>query len=277
MDCVAMGHSEPASGVSWLPTSRSGRAPERYATAEARRRLISLDVTLRVIGAGLPRTGTRSLKAALERLLGGSCYHMAELRVEHAGAWRDAIDGRTPDWDEVLAGYMAAVDWPASWMWRELADAFPEAVVLLSHRDSAATWYTSVENTVMQPMVRIAKFADPQHVAAGEEWRPQWRDAKPEHLVALGELFSRLASRIAGDRGTAMAFYESHLAEVRATIPSRRLLEWQPTDGWEPLCAALDLPVPDEPFPHENSTEVSKALAAEAMGLVELGAAEPRF
>jgi hypothetical protein len=225
-------------------------------------------MALRVVGAGLPRTGTASLKAGLERLLGGSCYHMVELlmeHVEHAGTWRDAIDGQPPDWPRFLAGYTAAVDWPASWTWRELADAFPDAVVLLSQRDSAETWYRSVEGTVLQSMHRIAKYADPDQVPPSERRPAQWADASPEQLVALGQLFTRLGRVLSGDRDMIMAYYQRHLAEVRATIPPGRLLEWQPTAGWEPLCAALDVPIPDEPFPHENSSEVFKARVAQAM------------
>ncbi|PZS35945.1 MAG: sulfotransferase family protein [Pseudonocardiales bacterium] len=185
--------------------------------------------------------------------------------VEHAGTWRDAIDGRAPDWDQFLAGYTAAVDWPASWTWRELADAFPDAVVLLSSRASAETWYRSVEGTVLQSIGRIAKYADPAQIPPSESRPSQWADASSEHLVALGEVFTRMGSRLSGDRDTVMASYERHLAEVRATIPPGRLLDWQPTDGWEPLCAALDVPVPDEPFPHENSSEVFRARIAQAM------------
>src|SRR5439155_9959701 len=103
-------------------------------------------VTLRVVGAGLGRTGTGSLKLALERLLGGPSYHMREVfgRPEHVPVWHAAVNGEVPDWDDFLADYVAAVDWPASSFWPELSEAFPEAVVLLSVRDPHA-WFASVE------------------------------------------------------------------------------------------------------------------------------------
>ena len=97
-------------------------------------------MTLRVVGAGLGRTGTLSLKVALERLLGAPCYHMSEVfaHPEHVGAWRDAARGRPPDWSALFAGYRAAVDWPAAAFWPELSAAFPDAIVVLSVRDPDA-------------------------------------------------------------------------------------------------------------------------------------------
>src|SRR5690349_13474611 len=108
---------------------------------------------LRVIGAGFPRTGTLSLKPALERLLGAPCYHGTELahHLAHVPAWRDAIAGRPPVWETFLSGYAATADWPASMCWRELADAYPHALVLLSVRDSAATWWKSFDATRSRP------------------------------------------------------------------------------------------------------------------------------
>src|SRR5690349_5268057 len=99
-------------------------------------------MTVRVVGAGLGRTGTTSLKVALEDLLGGPCYHMLAVR-ERAGdpdAWGDAYDGRLPDWRAFFDGYAAVVDWPAAPFWREISEAFPDAVILLSTRDADDWW-----------------------------------------------------------------------------------------------------------------------------------------
>src|SRR5690242_13736078 len=106
---------------------------------------------MRVLGAGLPRTGTTSLSAALQVVLGGRCYHMHEVfkHLEHVPAWRAATDGQPPDWHEFFRGYTAAVDWPASAFWRELMTAFPNAVVVLSVRADAETWWQSVAATVL--------------------------------------------------------------------------------------------------------------------------------
>jgi hypothetical protein len=194
---------------------------------------------LRVVGAGLPRTGTKSLKQALELLLGGRCYHMTELfqHPEDVPAWRAAIGGEEIDWSAFPPGSVAAVDWPASAFWRELADAHPEAVIVLSTRESAAQWWESCDATIF-PVLR--KTAYPEY----EEWL-----AMSKALVAreLGDPWD--------DPAAAQAFYEKHNAAVRRDAPADRLLEWRASDGWAPLCRALDLPVPDEPFPHTNTRQ----------------------
>ena len=112
---------------------------------------------LRVVGAGLGRTGTHSLKIALEKLLGGTCYHMVELfpRPEHIPLWHGAIKGDVqPDWDSMLEGFTASVDWPAAAVWDQLHQAFPESVVLLSVRDDAEAWWKSFSETILQVMQR---------------------------------------------------------------------------------------------------------------------------
>ncbi|MCK2218520.1 sulfotransferase family protein [Actinomadura sp. ATCC 31491] len=210
-------------------------------------------MALRVVGAGLPRTGTTSLQAALTRLLGAPCYHMQEVfgRPDDAAVWRDACEGALPDWDGFLGGYAAGVDWPVSWFWRELSAAYPDALVLLSRRESAERWYRSMDRTVLEGARRLtrggASAAPPQMLA----------HVTPEQGRALRDMIRALFGGAFGDPDDpdqVIAAYERHLDEVRATVPAHRLLEWQPADGWEPLCAALGVPVPDEPFPHENTT-----------------------
>ena len=205
-------------------------------------------VTLRVIGAGLPRTGTRSLKTALELLLGQPCHHMHDFfgRPERADLWREAFRGRA-EWDRLLEGYAAGLDTPVCAFWRELAWAHPDAIVLLSHRASAETWWRSVDATVLA-QARLAR--DPGHPP---RWLADAGDAEREAVAAVfGWLETTLGSLDDVDRATAA--YDAWLADVRTTVPPARLVEWQPGDGWEPLCTALGLPVPDAPFPHENST-----------------------
>lgn len=192
---------------------------------------------LRVVGAGLPRTGTRSLKNALELLLGERCYHMSEVfqHPEDIPAWRAAIRGEETDWSSFPPDCVAAVDWPASAFWRELSTAHPEAVIVLSTRESAAQWWESADATIW-PVLRKESYPD------YADWF---------------ELGKELPVREIGvdwdDRAVAEAFYERHNERVRAEAPADRLLDWRAADGWEPLCAALDLPVPDDPFPHVNT------------------------
>jgi hypothetical protein len=192
---------------------------------------------LRVVGAGLPRTATKSLKEALELLLGGRCYHMAEVfqHLEDVPAWRAAIRGEEIDWRSFPPDSVAAVDWPASAFWRDLADANPDAVIVLSTRESAAQWWESADATIF-PVLR--KDSYPEH----EDW---WAMAKELMAREIGEQWD--------DRAVAEAYYERHNAEVRRHAPADRLLEWRATDGWGPLCAALGAPVPDAPFPHTNT------------------------
>lgn len=194
-------------------------------------------MALRVVGAGLPRTGTASLKEALEMLLGGKCHHMRELPghpFELGEGWSQALTGQAPNWDRLFAGYIATVDWPASQFWRELSIAYPDALVLLSARDSAETWWQSADATIL-PVARRALA-------------PDWRGGRD--LVTLLEKFAGTTQW--DDSATLMTAYERHNTAVRATIPPSRLLEWRPEDGWAPICHALGVPIPNQPFPWTN-------------------------
>jgi hypothetical protein len=193
---------------------------------------------LRIVGAGLPRTATScSLRLALEQLLGGRCYHMSVLPghpFDLGIGWNRALAGDVPDWDELFDGYGAAVDWPASLFWRELSAAYPDALVLLSVRDSAEEWWHSADETIL-PYARMSLA-------------PDWSEGRG--FLDLLERFTGTAQW--DDAVTMMAPYERHNAEVRRVVPPERLLEWRATDGWQPICDALGLPVPDLPFPWVN-------------------------
>jgi hypothetical protein len=198
---------------------------------------------LQVIGAGLGRTGTTSLKLALEELLGGRCYHMLEVR-ERPGdpeAWGDAYEGQLPDWHAFFDGYEATVDWPAAPFWREMSEAFPEAPIILSVRDVDA-WWRSASNTIF---IAVATYFAP--------------DAPADGWTRMGR--GMMSAFTAGwqDEVAAKAAYLAYNDHVRATAPADRLVEWHPSDGWEPLCAALGLVVPQHPFPHVNTTAEARA------------------
>lgn len=191
-------------------------------------------MSLRVIGAGLGRTGTASLKVALARLLGGPCYHMIDVfeHPEHVPCWHAAARGDMPDWDALFEGYTAAVDWPASAFWPELAAAYPDALILLSTR-SAESWWESASATIFAVQGRV----------------PDARSAM------IADVFATRFTSQYTDRDAAIAAFHAHNADVRARAPRERLLEWTAKDGWEPLCEALGLPVPSEPFPRVNTRE----------------------
>jgi hypothetical protein len=208
-------------------------------------------MALRVVGAGVGRTGTLSLKTALERLLGGRCYHMLETfdRPDDLPVWEAAVNGTQPDWPAFLSDFDATVDWPASAFWPEMAEAFPDAIVLLSTRSSTDAWWNSAHNTIFDVMRGERPPADG---AIGEVHRAQ---ASMVHAM-----FEVRFTKDVQDEAAAKAAYEAHNAAVRAGVDRARLVDWQPGDGWEPICAALDLPVPAEPFPHANSTADFRAM-----------------
>jgi hypothetical protein len=200
-------------------------------------------MTLRVIGAGLGRTGTHSLKLALEQLLGGPCYHMVEVfgHPEHVPLWHAAMLDTPVDWDTVFDGYIATVDWPGGGVWRSISEHYPDALVLLSTRRSADEWWTSASNTIFPGMHRVGESHDAWHAMAMDMVKrltPDW-----------------------GDPDACKAAYERHNAAVRAEVPPEKLIDWQPHDGWAPLCDAFGVPVPDEPFPLTNTTEQFRQMA----------------
>jgi len=193
-------------------------------------------MTLRVVGAGVGRTGTNSLKLALELLLDGSTHHMYEIFAEptQIPLWTAAIEGEDVDWDELTAGYVAQVDWPGASFWPELAAANPDALVILSVRD-AESWYTSASNTIFQV----------------------FDNAPPEMLPWFEAMRTLLSERFCtefDDRDAMIDAYLRHNDEVRAGVDPERLLEWTASEGWEPLCDRLGVDVPTEPFPHTNDT-----------------------
>lgn len=199
---------------------------------------------LKVVGAGLGRTGTHSLKIALEQLLGGTCYHMVEVfpRPEHVPLWHAAILGEQPDWEEMLQGFTATVDWPAAAVWADLHRAFPDSVVLLSLRDDPAAWWRSFSQTILEVMQRGPAQPDDQWYAMSVD---MLRRFTPDYA----------------DEGAAIAAYEAHNQAVRESVEPGRLIEWRPKDGWGPLCRGLGISEPEEPFPHVNTTDDFRAMA----------------
>lgn len=195
-------------------------------------------MALLLIGAGFGRTGTMSMKAALETLELGPCHHMVEVnnKPDQRDIWRAIAAGKSQDWDTAFAGYKSAVDWPSAFFWRELSQYYPQAKILLTVR-TAESWYTSMTNTIFPS---IATSADTDGVA-----------------VKL--IRERVFGDVLDDKAHAIAIFEQNVAEVQASFDDERLLTYSVGDGWEPLCRFLGTAVPDIPFPSSNSTEEFKS------------------
>jgi hypothetical protein len=197
---------------------------------------------LDVIGAGYGRTGTLSLKLALERLGFTKCYHMMEVfgHPEHVPMWAAAHRGEPVDWEKLYEGYRATVDWPSCNLWREHAALWPNAKVILSTRDPDS-WYDSVMNTIYKSSTQM-KSSDDATMRRFGEW-------------ATEITWKRIFDNRMHDRAYVIGVYNAHVERVKATIPPSRLLVFEARQGWAPLCRFLGVDVPDEPYPRVNTTE----------------------
>jgi hypothetical protein len=197
------------------------------------------NMPLSVIGAGVGRTGTLSLKLALERLGFGPCYHMIEVfghLDDHVPIWDRAANGERIGWEALFEEYQSAVDFPAAAFYRELAEYYPNAKVILTVRDSHR-WLKSFNDTIRHPI----------------------SEPLPDRLAVWGEMvrkavLNRVFDGKVADDAHVVASYERHNVMVKRTIPPVRLLVYEVSQGWGPLCEFLRVPVPDEPFPKLNST-----------------------
>jgi hypothetical protein len=198
-----------------------------------------------VIGTGLGRTGTLSLKAALEQLGFGPCYHMMEVfpRPAHVEMWTKAAQGRSVDWDVLYDGFAATVDWPSAHFWRELTRAYPRAKIVHTERDGEA-WWKSFSQTIKEGI-------------AGDV---------PPGMTAWFEMVNLIITEqtFGGDmsKENVLKAYAAHNEEVKRTIPPERRLDFDVRDGWGPLCRFLGVAVPATPFPNTNTTADFRARMA---------------
>jgi hypothetical protein len=204
---------------------------------------------------GFGRTGTTSLKLALERLGAGPCYHMLDVMQDQtrARAWLAAGQSQRPDWSSLFAGFSSTVDWPAAAFWRELLDAYPGAKAILTVRDPQQ-WYDSMAKTILRAWrMRRERAGQPPAEGTGTD-APRVVDTKDFGDMIEVVVERRVFDGRADDREYAIARLERHIAEVKASVPAEQLLVYEVTQGWEPLCAFLEVPVPDEPFPWANDS-----------------------
>lgn len=207
---------------------------------------------LKIIGAGFGRTGTHSLKIALEELGFGPCHHMTEVFANpwQIPYWQAATEGKPVDWHTLLANYQATTDWPCCTFYEQLMQTYPDAKVLLSVRDPER-WYESVTATIYRvslmshsPIVSLVKLINPMV-------RERLRSV---HMVnAL--VWQRTFHDKFEDKAYAISVFNQHNEEVKQRVPAEKLLVFDVKEGWEPLCTFLGVAVPDKPFPHVNDRE----------------------
>ena len=200
-------------------------------------------MALKVIGSGFGRTGTMSLKMALEQLGFGPCHHMVECMGDPSKVanWQKVAAGQAVSWDEVFEGYAAQVDWPGCHVWRQLADHYPDAKVLHSVRPEES-WWNSYSQTIGKMMDIYETLPMPPHVAAMTK-------------AARDMIASQTFGGPHLDKDASLAAFRKRTEDVKAAIPPERLLVFDVAEGWEPLCAFLNAPVPDTPFPRTNAVE----------------------
>lgn len=204
---------------------------------------------MRVIGAGLPRTGTLTQKLALEMLGLGPCYHWVDVLadLDRVAQWQAALDGDAR-WGEIFAGYRSTVDWPGGHFYRDLIDVHPDAKVILSVRD-LASWEQSFRETIWsmcfgESLIRLLSSAR-AHVD------PQWQ----RYLTLVDRMFWVAFAPRNGEPADLIDAMRRHNDQVKRTVPPQRLLIWDVSEGWEPLCRFLDVEIPAEPLPHLNDRQ----------------------
>ncbi|MEO6154067.1 MAG: sulfotransferase family protein [Croceibacterium sp.] len=211
-------------------------------------------MALQVIAAGLGRNATLSMKFALEALGFGPCHHMTVAFAnerKQAPLWLEAAAGR-PDWDAIFSGFSSTSDYPSATFWREIADYYPTAKVVLTTRDPDR-WFDSVSETIFSPWMQDA------HVGTAS------------HALMRATMFDPIGGDVS-DRAFLTKWYVRRNQAVLDGIAAERLLHFDVRDGWQPLCEFLDAAVPDLPFPRTNS----RAQLGRASGAQGLVASDPQ-
>ena len=197
---------------------------------------------LEVVGAGFGRNGTNSLRKALELLGFGPCHHMAEVieSPKQLSLWRSLEQGDDTALMRALEGFRSQVDWPGAVYWETLARVNPSSKVILSVRDPDE-WFDSIQATIVPFIESMSAQSEDLHLRELATWS--------ERVIARDIFDNKM-----DDRAYAIKVYRAHTSQVIDTIPNERLLVFQVSDGWEPLCEFLDRDVPNENFPNTNST-----------------------
>ena len=201
-------------------------------------------MAIQVIGAGFGRTGTKSLKSALEQLGFEKCYHMVEVdNHDHKREWLKAHRGEPINWDTLFKGFKATVDWPSCNLWREQLEHFTDAKIILSVRDPDS-WYESIMNTIYPYSKELLVSEDPQLRYSGK-----W---------AFEIVWDRIFDGRLNEREHVINIFNQHNRSVISETPPDKLLVFEAKDGWEPLCDFLRVPIPETHYPHTNTTHQFK-------------------
>jgi hypothetical protein len=207
---------------------------------------------MKVIGAGFGRTGTMSLKGALEQLGFGPSFHMIDVAryPELLPQWQAAADGESADWEKVFEGWESTVDWPACTYWEQIWETFPDAKVLLSVRDPES-WYASCQKSI---------HASAQAAAKGE-LEGGSVTVSPEAMKMInGVIWNGTFNGRFDDKQFALDVYNRHNEDVKSKVPADKLLVYEIKQGWEPLCEFLEVPVPETDMPHLNDATSFRAM-----------------
>ncbi len=205
---------------------------------------------LEIIGAGFGRTGTLSMKAALEQLGYIKTHHMVEVLPNAAQRllWQQVGEGAPPDWDAIFDGYRASVDFPSSSYYKELLAHYPDAKVVLTVRDPES-WYKSASETIYSISLAAPRWA-----------RKYIKMQRQIDTIVQGCVWQRVFHGQFEDKAKTLQTFRDYIDQVKADVPADKLLVFEVKQGWEPLCAFLDKPVPETPFPHVNDTAQFKKM-----------------
>ncbi len=212
-------------------------------------------MALQVIGVGMPRTGTLSLKTALEQLGFGPCHHMTEVfaHPEQWPLWDRIGDGEPVEWEEIFGPYRSTTDAPGVYFWRQLMARYPDAKLVLTERDPES-WCDSMAATIFSPQHRALLQGSPIGAIVAKLARLSWSGR--DDALRSGP----------PSRETMIELFRTHSAAVRAEVPPERLLVYRVSQGWGPLCAFLGVPVPEADFPRLNNAEAFHELGPAANG-----------
>ncbi len=216
-------------------------------------------MSIKIIGAGLPRTGTSTLKECLQRLGYSKTYHMKELLVnpQDLHYWKTLKETGTTDWDKLYNGFVATVDFPGYPWYKEHMKRYPDAKVILTVRPFDK-WHISVNSTIKNagPQTLPQKLMAMAKLAFNARFRNVIKCVKfAKQTIFEGHLEGRFE-----DKAFAEQVFNKHIADVKAYVPADKLLVWDVAEGWAPLCKFLNVPVPEGPLPHENKKENFKEM-----------------